>query len=43
MVKALFEQQDCWSYQEIARSGFASAPRANINVEPAVALAASKD
>lgn len=43
MVKALFEQHDCWSYHELARSGFASAPRANISVEPAVALAASKD
>ena len=43
MVKALFEQQDCWSYHELARSGFTSAPRANIVVEPAVALAPSKN
>ena len=42
MVKALFEQQDCWSYHEFARPGFTAAPRTNIGVEPAVALAPSK-
>ncbi|MEP1444399.1 MAG: UDP-3-O-acyl-N-acetylglucosamine deacetylase [Hyphomicrobiales bacterium] len=43
MVKALFEHQDCWSYHELARSGFTAAPLTNIGVEPAVALAPSKD
>ncbi|MEP3232951.1 MAG: UDP-3-O-acyl-N-acetylglucosamine deacetylase [Hyphomicrobiales bacterium] len=43
MVKALFEQQDCWSYHELARSGFTVAPLTNIGVEPAVALAPSQN
>ena len=43
MVKALFERQDCWSYHEFARPGFTVAPRTNIVVEPAVALAPSKN
>lgn len=43
MVKALFDNKDCWSYHEPARSGYVGVPRVNNGLETAVVLAASKD